>query len=51
MALMALVVLGVLSKELLEAALGREGTETLSLYLVSVQAASGTTCFGCTGYM
>uniref|UniRef100_A0A8D0CQ93 Si:ch211-11k18.4 n=1 Tax=Sander lucioperca TaxID=283035 RepID=A0A8D0CQ93_SANLU len=33
LALMALLVLGVLSKELLEVALGREGTETLSLYL------------------
>lgn len=39
MALMALLVLGALSKELLEMALGHEGTETLSLYLVSVQAA------------
>ncbi|XP_068435183.1 uncharacterized protein si:ch211-11k18.4 [Clinocottus analis] len=33
LALMALLVLGILSKELLEVALGREGTETLSLYL------------------
>ncbi|KAK5856495.1 hypothetical protein PBY51_008084 [Eleginops maclovinus] len=34
--LMALLVLGVLSKELLELALGPEGTETLSLYLAPV---------------
>ncbi|KAG8007097.1 hypothetical protein GBF38_023242 [Nibea albiflora] len=34
MALMALLVLGSLSKELLEMALGHEGTDTLSLYLV-----------------
>uniref|UniRef100_A0A8C5DYL4 Uncharacterized LOC114468374 n=1 Tax=Gouania willdenowi TaxID=441366 RepID=A0A8C5DYL4_GOUWI len=35
MALMALLVLGALSKELLEVALGKQGKETLSLYLVS----------------
>lgn len=35
MALMALLVLGALSKELLEMALGPEGRETLSLYMVS----------------
>uniref|UniRef100_A0A8C4ILF0 Si:ch211-11k18.4 n=1 Tax=Dicentrarchus labrax TaxID=13489 RepID=A0A8C4ILF0_DICLA len=33
MALMALLVLGTLSQELLDMALGREGTETLSIYL------------------
>uniref|UniRef100_A0A8C2WXT4 Si:ch211-11k18.4 n=1 Tax=Cyclopterus lumpus TaxID=8103 RepID=A0A8C2WXT4_CYCLU len=33
LALMALLVLGILSQEVLEVALGREGTETLSLYL------------------
>lgn len=38
MALMALLVLGALSRELLEVALGPQGTETLSLYMVSVQA-------------
>lgn len=32
---MALLLLGTLSKELLELALGRDGMETLSLYLVS----------------
>ncbi|XP_037332160.1 uncharacterized protein si:ch211-11k18.4 [Pungitius pungitius] len=36
LALMALLVLGVLSQELLEVALGPEGTETLSLYLTPV---------------
>ncbi|XP_031717830.1 uncharacterized protein LOC116391410 [Anarrhichthys ocellatus] len=36
LALMALLVLGILSQELLEVALGREGTETLSLYLSPV---------------
>ncbi|KAK9534843.1 hypothetical protein VZT92_007263 [Zoarces viviparus] len=36
LALMALMVLGILSQELLEVALGREGTETLSLYLSPV---------------
>ncbi|XP_037647490.1 uncharacterized protein si:ch211-11k18.4 [Sebastes umbrosus] len=36
MALMVLMVLGVMSQPLLEAALGREGTETLSLYLTPV---------------
>ncbi|KAL6102708.1 uncharacterized protein ACO6RY_02264 [Pungitius sinensis] len=36
LALMALLVLGVLSQELLEVALGHEGTETLSLYLTPV---------------
>ncbi|XP_020778297.1 uncharacterized protein si:ch211-11k18.4 [Boleophthalmus pectinirostris] len=36
MALMALLVLGALSKELLELTLGSEGTETLSLYLAPV---------------
>ncbi|KAM8845754.1 uncharacterized protein AB9W97_000751 [Spinachia spinachia] len=36
LALMALLVLGILSQELLEVALGREGTETLSLYLTPV---------------
>lgn len=35
-ALMALLVLGALSQELLELALGRDGTQMLSLYLVSV---------------
>lgn len=35
-ALMALLVLGVLSQELLELALGHDGTQMLSLYLVSV---------------
>lgn len=35
LALMALLLLGTLSKELLELALGRDGTETLRLYLVS----------------
>lgn len=35
---MALLVLGAVSQELLEALLGREGTETLSLYLVSCHA-------------
>lgn len=39
LALMALLVLGILSQELLEVALGPEGTETLSLYLVSVELA------------
>lgn len=37
MALMALLLLGTLSKDLLETALGRQGIEVLSLYLVSVQ--------------
>lgn len=36
LALMALLVLGILSQELLEVALGREGTATLSLYLSPV---------------
>lgn len=36
MALMALLVLGLLSQELLEAAMGREGKEMLSLYLAPV---------------
>lgn len=36
LALMALLVLGTLSKELLDLALGHEGTDTLSLYLVSL---------------
>nr|XP_020453416.1 uncharacterized protein LOC109958834 [Monopterus albus] len=36
MALMALLVLGALSKELLEMALGRHGTETLSLYMTPI---------------
>nr|XP_033499885.1 uncharacterized protein si:ch211-11k18.4 [Epinephelus lanceolatus] len=36
MALMALLVLGLLSQELLEAAIGREGKEMLSLYLAPV---------------
>lgn len=36
LALMALLALGALSQELLELVLGRDGTETLSLYLVSV---------------
>lgn len=36
LALLAFLVLGTMSKELLEVALGREGTETLSLYVVSV---------------
>lgn len=36
MALMALLVLGLLSQELLEAAMGREGREMLSLYLAPV---------------
>lgn len=36
LALMALLVLGALSKEMLDLALGRDATETLSLYLVSV---------------
>lgn len=36
MALLALLVLGTVSKELLEMALGRQGTEALSLYLVSI---------------
>lgn len=40
MALMALLVLGLLSQELLEAAMGREGREMLSLYLVSVQGSA-----------
>lgn len=35
LALMALLLLGALSKELLETALGPQGTEALSLYLVS----------------
>lgn len=35
LALMALLLLGALSKELLELVLGRDGIETLSLYLVS----------------
>ena len=37
MALMALLVLGALSKELLEMALGPEGRDTLSLYMVCVK--------------
>lgn len=37
LALMALLILGSVSRELLEMALGHEGTEALSLYLVSVQ--------------
>lgn len=37
---MAFLLLGALSQDLLEAALGREGTEALSLYLVSGQAHS-----------
>ena len=36
LALLALLVLGSLSRELLEMALGPQGTEALSLYLVSV---------------
>lgn len=40
LALMAFLLLGALSQDLLEAALGREGTEALSLYLVSGQARS-----------
>lgn len=35
LALLALLVLGAVSQELLEVALGREGMETLTLYLVS----------------
>ena len=35
LALLALLVLGTLSRELLEMALGPQGTEALSLYLVS----------------
>uniref|UniRef100_A0A3Q2FXN5 Si:ch211-11k18.4 n=1 Tax=Cyprinodon variegatus TaxID=28743 RepID=A0A3Q2FXN5_CYPVA len=38
LALLALLLLGSMSKELLEMALGHQGTEALSLYLVSVQA-------------
>lgn len=38
MVIMALLLLGVLSKDLLNMALGPQGTEVLSLYLVSVQA-------------
>uniref|UniRef100_A0A3P8WJM9 Si:ch211-11k18.4 n=1 Tax=Cynoglossus semilaevis TaxID=244447 RepID=A0A3P8WJM9_CYNSE len=37
MVIMALLLLGVLSKDLLNMALGPQGTEVLSLYLVSVQ--------------
>lgn len=36
LALMALLVLGTLSKEMLDLALGPDGRETLSLYMVSV---------------
>ncbi|XP_023813441.1 uncharacterized protein LOC101160240 [Oryzias latipes] len=36
LALLAFLVLGTMSKELLEVALGREGTETLSLYVTPV---------------
>ena len=36
LALLALLVLGSLSRELLEVALGSKGTEALSVYLVSV---------------
>ncbi|XP_038552900.1 uncharacterized protein si:ch211-11k18.4 [Micropterus salmoides] len=36
LALMALLVLGTLSQELLDMALGRQGTETLSLYLAPI---------------
>ncbi|XP_017283600.1 uncharacterized protein si:ch211-11k18.4 [Kryptolebias marmoratus] len=36
LALLALLILGTLSQELLEASLGREGTEALSLYLTPV---------------
>lgn len=39
---MALLVLGALSKEMLEMALGPQGKEMLSLYLVSVQACART---------
>lgn len=42
MALMALLVLGALSKEMLEMALGPQGKEVLSLYLVSTQASAQT---------
>lgn len=44
LALMALLVLGVLSRELLEVALGPEGTAALSLYLVSVEAGAAVVC-------
>ncbi|TKS91782.1 hypothetical protein D9C73_026019 [Collichthys lucidus] len=47
MALMALLVLGTLSKELLEMALGREGTETLSLYLVFESLSVEQRFYGC----
>ncbi|CAI5674872.1 unnamed protein product [Oreochromis niloticus] len=40
LALMAFLLLGVLSQDLLDVALGQEGTEALSLYLVSGQARS-----------
>lgn len=36
LALLAFLVLGTMSKEVLEVALGREGTESLSLYVVNV---------------
>uniref|UniRef100_A0A3P9BPU5 Si:ch211-11k18.4 n=1 Tax=Maylandia zebra TaxID=106582 RepID=A0A3P9BPU5_9CICH len=46
LALMAFLLLGALSQDLLEAALGREGTEALSLYLVSGQTFSSISTRG-----
>uniref|UniRef100_A0A8C6KBW4 Si:ch211-11k18.4 n=1 Tax=Nothobranchius furzeri TaxID=105023 RepID=A0A8C6KBW4_NOTFU len=42
LALLALLVLGSMSQELLEMALGHQGTEALSLYLVSVQVGASS---------